>query len=336
MPQNLEYKREYHTLANIPPRSLRAYVESRGWRKAGTYTYPGTAHIYESDANGGGITVMESTHFADYPLRMWEAIWALADAENREWSAVLSDLLMSDFDVVRVRWSGDSDDGAIPLDAGAALIQGSRDMLLAAACSAQRSQPAFRAGSNRKARSYIESARLRQTQRGSFIINIALPVPSLPIPIEYNTFPDKVILKLISGLSAVHKAARFAEYADKIPNDISATHESARFADFDGFTIETPPPLPPERTLSDSGLDFSGFADGVHNGVSANLCGALTGMLDDRAAESVDISVNWALSRLTAREPFEIRFDKSSVKTLKGASQFLKRMARRRAARGRA
>lgn len=296
MPQNLEYKREYHTLANIPPHSLRSYVESHGWRKVGTYTYPGTAHIYESDANGDGITVMESTHFADYPLRMWEAIWALADAENREWSAVLSDLLMSEFDSVRVRWSGDSDDGAIPLDAGAALIQGSRDMLLAAACSAQRSQPVFRTGSNKEARRYIESAQLRQTQRGSFVINIALPVPALPIPIERNTFPDKVILKLISGLSAAHKAARFAE----------------------------------------SETDFRDFANEISNGVSANLCGALAGMLRDRAVESVDISVNWALSRSTAREPFEIRFDKSNVETLKGASDFLKRIARHRAARGRA
>lgn len=296
MPQNLEYKREYHTLANIPPRSLRSYVESRGWRKAGTYTYPGTAHLYESDANGDGITVMESTHFADYPLRMWEAIWALADAENREWSAVLSDLLMSDFDAVRVRWSGDSDDGAIPLDAGAALIQGSREMLLAAACSAQHSQPVFRTGSNKEAQRYIESAQLRQTQRGSFIINIALPVPALPIPVERNTFHDHVIRKLISGLSAVHKAAWFSE----------------------------------------SETDFRDFANEIPNGVSANLCGALAGMLGARAAESVDISVNWALSRSTAREPFAIRFDKSVVKTLKGASEFLKQMTGRRAARGRA
>lgn len=296
MPQNLEYKREYQTLANIPPRSLRSYVESRGWRKVGTYTYPGTAHIYESDANGDGITVMESTHFADYPLRMWEAIWALADAENREWSAVLSDLLMSDFDAVRVRWSGDSADGAIPLDAGAALIQGSRDMLLAAACSAQRSKPAFRAGSNKEAQRYIESAQLRQTQRGSFIINIALPVPALPIPVERDTFHDHVVRKLISGLSAVHKAARFAE----------------------------------------SETDFRDFANEISNGVSANLCGALAGMLVGPSVKSVDISVNWALSRSTAREPFAIRFDKSNVETLKGASEFLKQMTGRRAARGRA
>ena len=262
-------------------------MESHGWRKVATYTHPGTAHIYESDANGDGITVMESTHFADYPLRMWEAIWALADSENREWSAVLGDLLMSDFDVVRVRWSGDSDDGAIPLDAGAALIQGSRDMLLAAACSAQRSQPAFRAGSNKKARNYVERASLRQTQCGSFVINIALPVTK-----ERDGFPDKVIHKLISGLSAVDKTAWFAEYES----------------------------------------DFIRFANEIHNGVSANLCGALARMLGDRATESVDISINWALSPSTAREPFEIGFDKSIVETLEGASEFLKGTRRRRAA----
>lgn len=298
MPKNLEYKREYHTLANIPPQSLRAYAEAQGWRKVATY--PGISDIYELNSESPGIRVAttESTHFADYPLRMWEAIWALADAENREWSAVLSDLLMSDFDAVRVRWSGDSAAGAIPLDAGAALIQGSRDMLMAAACSAQRSQPVFRTGRNKEAQRYMESAQLRQTQRGSFVINIALPVPALPIPIERDAFPDKVIRKLISGLSAVHKAARFAER-------------------------ET---------------DFRDFANAVPKGVSANLCGALAGMLESPAAESVDISVDWALSRSQAREPFEIRFDKSVVGTLEGASEFLKQMRIRdsNAARGRA
>ena len=278
MPKNIEYKREYDTLANIPPGSLRSYVESHGWRKVATYTHPGTAHIYESDANGDGITVMESTHFADYPLRMWEAIWALADAENREWSAVLSDLLMSESDVVRVCWSGDSDDGAIPLDAGASLIQGTRDMLLAAACSAQRSQPVFRMGSNKEAQRYIERASLRQTQRGSFVINIALPVAK-----ERDVFPDKVIRKLISGLGAVRESARFME----------------------------------------SATDLGDFEKAIHKGVSANLCDALAGMLGDRAAESVDISVSWALSRSTAREPFEIRFDRSMAETLEGASKFL-------------
>ena len=276
-----EYRREYDTLANIPPKSLRSYVESRGWRKAAA---SGTARVYELDANGDGITVMESARFADYPLRMWEAIRTLADAENREWSAVLSDLLMSDLDSVRVRWLGDSHDGAIPLDAGAALIRCSRDMLLSAACSAHRSQPAFRAGANKKARRYVERARLGQTERGSFVISIWLPTAA-----ERDAFPDKVILKLISGLSAVHAAARD----------------------------------------SDFGFDFRPFADEIPNGVSANLCGAIAETLGDRAAEGVEILINWALSRSPAREPFRIRFDKSYAAVLEGASKYLKRMGTR-------
>ena len=287
MNRHLEYKREYDTLANIPPKSLRSYVESRGWRKAATRAYPGTARVYELNANGDGITVMESARFADYPLRMWEAIRTLADAENREWSAVLSDLLLSDLDAVRVRRLGDSRDGAIPLDAGATLIRCARDMLLSAACSAQRSQPAFRLGVNKKARRYIERARLGQTGRGSFIINIWLPTSE-----ERDAFPDKVIHKLVSGLSAVHAAARF----------------------------------------SDSGADFRRFADEIPNGVSANLCGALAETLGDRAAEGVEISITWALSRSPALEPFQIRFDKSHAAILQGASKYLKGVEWRRAA----
>ena len=287
MNRHLEYKREYDTLANIPPKSLRSYVESRGWRRVATRAYPGMTHVYELNANGDGITVMESEGFADYPLRMWEAIRTLADSENREWSAVLSDLLTSDLNAVRVRRLGDSHDGAIPLDAGATLIRCSRDMLLSAACSAQRSQPVFRIGGNKKARRYIDRARLGQTGRGSFIVNIWLP-PSA----ERDAFHDKVIHKLISGLSAIHAAARFSDY----------------------------------------GADFRRFADEIPSGVSANLCGALAETLDDRAAEGVEISINWALSRSPVREPFQIRFDKSHAAILEGASKYLKGVEWRRAA----
>ena len=281
MTRHPEYRREYDTLANIPPKSLRSYVESRGWRKAAV---SGTARVYELNGAGDGITVMESARFADYPLRMWEAIRTLADAENREWSAVLSDLLLSDLDVVRVRWLGDSRDGAIPLDAGAALIRCSRDMLLSAACSAQRPKPSFRVRANKKALRYVERARLGQTERGSFVISIRLPTAE-----GRDVFPDKVILKLISGLSAVHAAARG----------------------------------------EDSETDFIRFADEIPNGVSANLCGALADALGDRAAEGVEISVNWAIARSPAREPFQIRFDKSHAEILAGASKYLKSMGAR-------
>ena len=67
------------------------------------------------------------------------------------------DLVTANRDVVRIR-AGGIGDGNLNVNSGVDLIGGSRDMLLAAACSLREPQPLYRAGANKEANDLLNRA----------------------------------------------------------------------------------------------------------------------------------------------------------------------------------
>ena len=123
-------------LSNVTPRALRAYVEAHGWHKVEPYGDYGDVYAFGNEPSE--IIVPISSRFTDYGLSIGQVITILANMEEREKDAVLRDLCMADVDLVRVRSPESRADGSISMDAAAAMIQQSRNMMLAAACSAWR------------------------------------------------------------------------------------------------------------------------------------------------------------------------------------------------------
>ena len=278
---------EGDVLSKVAPRALRAYVEAHGWRQVEPYGDIGD--VYALGNETPEILVPMSSRFADYTLRLGQMITILADTEEREREAVLRDLSLSDVDLVRVRLLESRNDGSIPLDAAAAMIPQSRDMLLAAACSAARPQRAFRAGRIKEANDYVTTVRLGQTERGSFVINLLSPVPPAlqpeltPNPSD-EPFPRKVMHKLVSGLQATREAV----------------------------------------DLANRDSDIRLFEERVPDGVSANLCAAVGEMLGKVSNGGIDVSVSWALTRLRPRERVHVQFDEIDAPILEEASRVLK------------
>ena len=277
-------------LSNVTPRALRAYVEAHGWHKVEPYGDYGDVYAFGNEPSE--IIVPISSRFTDYGLSIGQVITILANMEEREEDAVLRDLSLADVDLIRVRLPESRADGSISIDMAAAMIQQSRNMLLAAACSALRPQRVFRIGKNKRAKDYVSAVRLGQTERGSFIINILSPAPPelgtnmAGIPTA-EPFPRKVVRKLGSGLQATREAVDLADYEYR----------------------ET---------------DLRGFADGVDVGVSANLCEALVGMLGKGNESGLDISVSWALTYPYPRERARVQFDESDVQILEKAYRVLR------------
>lgn len=277
-------------LSKVTPRALRAYVEAHGWHKVEPYGDYGDVYAFGNEPSE--IIVPISSRFTDYSLSIRQVITILANMEEREEDAVLRDLSLADVDLIRVRLPGSRADGSISIDMAAAMIQQSRNMLLAAACSALRPQRVFRIGKNKRAKKYVSAVRLGQTERGSFIINILSPAPPAlgtnmaGIPTA-DPFPRKVVRKLGSGLQATREAVDLADYEYR----------------------ET---------------DLRGFADGVDVGVSANLCEALVGMLGKGNESKLDISVSWALTYPHPHGRVRVQFDESDTPILEEASRVLR------------
>ena len=272
-------------LSEITPDVLTAYAAAGGWLK--TEPYGDAGNIYKLNSSTPRIVIPVSTHFVDYVLRLRQMIDIFANAEKRDEIAVLNDLKLADVD--RVQVSVTESDGSIPIDAGIHLLQQSRSMLLAAACSAQHPRPAFDSSAvkNQRVVHYLEQVRLGQTEQGSFVVNFLSPAPS---GIHDGTLPEKqfareVVNKLALGLQATREALSRARKR----NDTDVFKE-----------------------------------DSVKDGVSANLCDAVADILDKVGGAELDISVRWALTTPTEQSRVRVSFDQSDVKLLRDASSALK------------
>lgn len=279
---------ELDGLSAVAPRALNAYLVAQGWRQIEPYGEAG--HIYGLDSFDQEILV-PSAVLGDYGRRVNEIVETLSLAEARDRRAILRDLSLTDFDLVRVRLPEAADDGSVPLDTGVTLFQEARNLLLAAACSASRPQRAFRAGRNQQASRYLQTVRLGQTEQGSFVANLLSPVPpNLVDQDEHRNYPPNepfsrlVTLQLVSGLMSVRDAVASVNQGDNI----------------------------------------RAFERKVQLGVSSNLCDAITNLLDIDNRKSLDVSVRWSLTRRSQVEQPRLRFTESDIPVLKEATQILK------------
>ena len=246
---------------SVTPRGVHAYLAANGWMKVGPY-HGNTGDVYcLRDEKRESVLVPASTKFADYVTRLMQLAETLGRVENRRQSTILTDLSLAEVDLIRVRLPKAHDDSSIPLSAGVDLLDESRKLLLAAACSASHPQRLFRAGRNQKAAAYIEHVRLGQTEPGSFVVNLLAPVtPSLTksegvqLPL-LEPFERQVAYMLVSGLRAAREATELANRGDGI----------------------------------------GAFEERVCKGVSANLCQATANLI--KTGRGLDVSVSWVLTR---------------------------------------
>ena len=258
---------------SVTPRGVHAYLAANGWIKLGPCQgNTGDVYCLREDEREA-VLVPASAEFADYVTRLIQLTETLGRVENRRQATILTDLSLAEVDLIRVRLPKTYDDSSIPLSAGVGLLDESRKLLLAAACSASRPQRLFRAGRNQKAAAYIDHVRLGQTEPGSFVVNLLAPVtPSLAkaesaqLPL-LDPFERRVARMLVSGLRASREATE----------------------------------------LVNRGEDIGAFEERIGKGVSANLCQATANLIN--TGSGLNVSVSWALTR----QPHEDQADERAV-----------------------
>jgi hypothetical protein len=127
---------------------------------------------------------------------------------------VLEHLLLPPSDVLRFREvSPDAEAGNLPFDHAVRMINGTRRLLLSVAHSVLVPQPYHPRLSRSEAEEFVNRCRLGQTERGSFILNVACPLePQLPLPgMEAEPFARQVTKLLMQSLEALARAADTAQ-----------------------------------------------------------------------------------------------------------------------------
>lgn len=279
---------EVNLARTIGLRGVHAYLAANGWHRADALRRE-TADVYVcAEDDREAAIVPASEEYGDYGVRIYQIAEQIGRVEGRRRLAVLADLSLAEWDLVRLRLPTADADTSVGLAAAAAVLEESKKLLLAAACSADRPQRMYRAGRNRRATAYLDRVRLGQTEPGSFVINLLAPVaPALGeqgtlLPEE--PFERQVTRKLVSGLRASRQAM------DRFNRGVGAIGE---------------------------------FESRLCEGISANLCQAVARLTE--AGEGLEISVSWAMTRPAdgATERAAVAFRPPDIAVLDEAARVL-------------
>ncbi len=215
--------RETEILETLEPRNLAVYLASSGWEldhtrgsaaevwRLGTQQKPQTRLLLPRDRD-----------YADFNARLLDALRLLASLHEYDLEQLATRVLATTSDVFYIRADQATTEASIPLNEGFRLIDGARQMLLAAACSAIQPRASYQGRRPSAAKSFLdEDCRLGHTQRGSFIITVLARLgepesaqvetrlrvdPTVPEQVRVPSFQRRVMTTLSTGLVAAAQA----------------------------------------------------------------------------------------------------------------------------------
>ncbi|WP_130348018.1 hypothetical protein [Herbihabitans rhizosphaerae] len=231
------------------------------------------------------VLVPDSRQLRGYESSVAELLATLSAVERRPRTEVLRDITSTNLDVQYIRTTPDGPSGTIPLHEGYLAIHGVRDLFLFAATSAVSTDRPAVLPSTKPLEAQGFLDTVRLGQTGSGSYVLRLETP-LP---QANTTPPlssrDVLLHLHAAVSAAHNAA-----VDSV-----------------------------ERQ------DLTHFADRIVDGVSANLCEALTKIGGLRQSE-FDMRFAWAPAAPVEEETPAVAFDQGQINALKRGARFLREL----------
>jgi len=283
-----------HQIDAVRPEDLQQYLQGHGWVVSPEASSVDVAVLHHPAQPEAEVLLPRRREFGDYALRVADVIRTVAAVEQRAIGEVLRDVSGPPADVIRLRLAAPGATlGVLPLEEGIQLIQGGRDLLLAAACSAHQPQPHYPRQTFREALDFLADCRLGQTERGSYVATLLAPVPPViePQPSLFAAVENQEV-----------------ELANE-PYSRRVTVLLMTALNVIGHGIQTGNP---QSVLA-----------GVRQGVSANLCDALTRMKPSGDQSSLQVEMNWSPAR--ARLP---RTVPSKVRLAQGAFDIIEEIGR--------
>lgn len=274
--------RDQKALMAVSPVVLSAYARAAGWARAEPYGEHSDVYAHEGLPE---IIVPRTQHLGDYVHVVAQLIGIFAQVANMDELSLYHDLVTADRDVIRVQVDR-ADSGTVAINDGIDLVNGARDMLLAAACSLQAPGPLYRTGANREANEFLQRVHWGQPEQGSIALTLLLPV--VPPPVQAPLDTDRA--------------------SDRDPMERRVTR---RLADALAATRQAT-----EGTVRG---DSDAFYQAVTHGASANLCEALVQLITPFPA--LEISLVWARTRPVPKVRDTFRFANADAPILREAAR---------------
>lgn len=276
------------TLQSISPAEISAYLRSKGGAKVDEISQKAGIWQYGTDE----LVIPVSTRFADYALRISQALQQIEEIEQRSQLMILDDIKHVAFDVIRVRnVSNDTRSGTLNFAKSVDFVAHTRDMILAAACFAATHKPHYPSRKPQDAERFMNSVRFGKTEQGSFVLTLLSPVTPdlstqgtlLDIP-EEPPYEKTVIPTLDSGLKALNQAA------------IQASEDR----------------------------EMRHFVEAAAQGVTTNLCDAITNLYEKLTPDFIEVSIAFSGNRNTSLPISKVSIDSGYIPIIKSASEKIK------------
>lgn len=246
----------YATL--ISPTDVRDYAKIHGWTLVSEAIRDRLFVLNNPTIKYHQIIVPMDADRPDYDDAIRIAIENLAQGEARPYHAVEASLMEAGADTLRfgVSTMRHVEDG-LPLSYASRAIEGAEKALRAAACSEVQRQPFHPKMKRTEAQKLVETAQMRHTESGSFVLKIACPVDAIPDDSPLLPQPPFVRRALLGMSEAVRSliGALEADTLDKLVDEAKKEGQS---------------PL------------------------SANLCEGLMGFQDEDLRANLDFSIAWS------------------------------------------
>jgi hypothetical protein len=300
----------------VDPSDLNGYLASKGWRTEGT-SRGALLWALEPDCT---LIVPERREYADDDQLLIQAVRRLAAFEERSESDVVLDISEPLVDTQFYRMHPDTPAGTIPLPAGLTAVAAVHNLVRAAAIMVEQG-PQLLIEGRRSAvvDSFLRRVSLGSARPGSYVLTSRVPVAGT-VPADAS--PQLDLLPTPAEAPGTDAPPRWLSGRDVV----SALHRAIRVAHATAGHV---------LRAQDQ---FSAFYDGVEQGLSANLCKALSdlgsfGRRGSRKYRAIEVGFGWARDMPTEEPSEPISFSENMVGVLARADEELTRVARSRWAR---
>jgi len=288
--------RDSEVLKTINPFDVSTYLSSKSWQlineipnKASVWTHTDSAN------NEFEILLPLNPEFKDFPARISEIISTLEIVESLPQTTILENLQNVFSNIINLRLSHrDFHDGSIPINNGVALHKNARDMMLSAACSSVETKPFFEKNKPDRANNYLKQVRLGQPKLGSYILTIISPLPNPRTQSNNNEVETTPI--------SLHFANRVVT---KLFDSLQFTKSYIEYVLEERRPLEVTPEL-------------------IQNGVTANLCYALTGINNSGNKQGLEMKFNWSPVVNSDSSQIEIKFEPEMLTYVESLGKQLK------------
>jgi hypothetical protein len=284
-------------LLALQPLEVAAWLRAHGWSKH--QDLPGNCgSVWRRTVAGVTYEVMLplDRRLSDFRLRLGELLETLVEVDGRATSELFNELLVSTHDILRIRlMAPDLSDGSLAVDDFAQLASQTRELLLAAACSAIEPRPFWHSRKPDRAVDQVRKLRVGQSERGSYILTVHSQVS-----------PD------LDGKGRLFEVIE-PPFERQIMETLAVSLERLAQAATDAAQVSS----------------VSSFESEVRHGVSANLCAAVAGLWDDWGRDrQVEFGFRWsALRKVSPQIPERVLIGADRIPFVREAGRILRERA---------